>query len=91
MTNRNASTLRRIAFQCVIERTLNIELPDALREDRIVCHFNDAWVLKEIEKAPLRDQVGDFRIASQRDNLWMLSQFARTGNTPQTSVSAAKI
>src|ERR1044072_6659253 len=58
---------------------MNIALLDALREDRSVCHFDDAWVLKEIEKTPMRDQVGDFRIASQRDNLWMLGQFARTG------------
>jgi len=51
-------------LQLRIERALNIEFSDALREDRIVCHFNDAWILKEIEEAPLRDKVRDFRVAS---------------------------
>jgi hypothetical protein len=32
-----------------------------------VCHCDDVF---EVDReAPLRDQVGDFRIASQRDNL----------------------
>ena len=53
-----------LLLQRVIERALNIEFSDALREDGIVCDFNDAWILKEIEEAPLSDKVRDFRIAS---------------------------
>src|SRR4029450_9811691 len=53
-----------LLFLRVIERALNIEFPDALREHRIVCYFKDAWVLKEIKEAPLLDQVDDFRVAS---------------------------
>ena len=65
-------------LQRVIERALNIEFSDALREDRIICRIDDTRILKEIDEAPLRDQIGDFRIASQRDDLWMLAQFAGT-------------
>jgi hypothetical protein len=34
---------------------LKIEFSNALREDRVICRFNDAWILKKIEKTPPRD------------------------------------
>src|SRR4029434_3993501 len=62
----------------IIEGALNIEFPYSLREDRIIRRINDTRILKEIDEAPLRDQIGDFRIASPRHDLWMLAQFADT-------------
>ncbi len=62
----------------VIERTLKIEFFNAGREGRIIYRFDDARILKQIHKSALRNQLSDFRIASQPDDFWMLGQFART-------------
>src|SRR5215469_10150433 len=73
------STLGCIRLQRVIECALNIEFFDAIHEHRIVYCFDDAGILKKFEEAPLLNHVGDFWIASQCDDLWMLGQLARAG------------
>ena len=48
----------------VIERALEVEFFDAISERRVICRVDDALVLKKIEKASLRDHIGDFRIVA---------------------------
>jgi len=48
----------------VIERALEVEFFDAISERRVICRVDDALVLKKIEKASLRDHIGDFRIVT---------------------------
>jgi len=51
-----------IALQRVIERTLQIELFDAIREDGIVCGVDDALSLEKIKETSLRNHFGDLRV-----------------------------
>ena len=51
-----------IALQRVIERSLQIEFFDAIREDGIVCDVDDALSLEKIKETSLRNHFGDLRV-----------------------------
>ncbi len=51
-----------IALQRVIERALQIEFFDAIREDGIVCGVDDALSLEKIKETSLRNHFGDLRV-----------------------------
>src|SRR6266480_5030485 len=70
-------------LQRVIERLLQIELFDFLSQPRIVCCIQDLWVLQEIEKTALCNHVGYFRVLSQGNDLWVLTQFMGAGKAQE--------
>ena len=51
-----------IALQRVIERALQIEFFDPIREDGIVCGVDDALSLEKIKETSLRNHLGDLRV-----------------------------
>jgi len=51
-----------IALQRVIERALQIEFFDAIRQDGIVCGVDDALSLEKIKETSLRNHFGDLRV-----------------------------
>src|SRR6266478_4441078 len=63
----------------VSERCVQIEFSQSRPKIRVVRGIDDARILNKLEQSPLPKHLRDLLVIAERDDFWVLAEFARTG------------